>query len=121
VTDFEALAKWALGRGVGMSSRCIARHMIGLETDGSYPHDGGDFDRCEALLNAVPGLRERLPEMAAVNAYWAKLVPAWGEIAAAKDRYAAIEAITRPVEDRDPRVVRLSESVTMTFSEGKRK
>ena len=107
--DYKALATWALGRSTGASAKCIARHMLGQKTEGDYPHDGGDFGRCEALLDAVPGLRERLPEMASVNRYWAALVPRWHEILAAneKDRYPLIQSIIRPVEDKDSGVVRI--------------
>lgn len=116
--DYKALATWALGRSTGASATCIARHMMGLKTDGSYPHDGGDFGRCEALLDAVPGLRERLPEMAAVNEYWARLVPRWEEIRAAKDskeQYRLIQSIVRPVQDADARIIRLGEGATLRF------
>jgi hypothetical protein len=105
--DNLELAKWALGRHVGASSRCIARHMIGQRAGGEYPHDAGDFERCETLLDAVPSYRARLGEMASVNAYWAALVPQWEAIRAAPDKHAAIQAIVRSIEDADQRFFRL--------------
>jgi len=111
--DYKAIATWAVGRSTGASATCIARHMMGLKTDGSYPHDGGDFGRCEALLNAVPEFRERLIEMAEVNTYWAHLAPRWDEIKASKDQYRLIQSIVRPTEDKDPNHVRLSENMSM--------
>ena len=113
--DYKALATWALGRSTGASATCIARHMMGLDTDGSYPHDGGDFGRCEMLMEMVPGIRERLPEMAEVNTYWSRLVPRWDEIKASKDQYRLIQSIIRPVEDKDPDLIRLGKGVTMRF------
>lgn len=113
--DYKAIATWALGRSTGASATCIARHMMGLKTDGSYPHDGGDFGRCETLLDAVPEFRERLSEMADLNDYWARLVPRWDEIRASKDKYCLIQSIVRPVEDKDPKHVRLGEGVSMRF------
>ena len=114
-TDFEAIAKWALSGRVGASSKCIAQHMVGLPCDGSYPHDSGDFQRCEALLDAVPSLRKRLPEMAAVNQYWAALAPHWDDIRQSTDKTEAIRRIVRPIESADSRVVLLGEGVTMRF------
>ena len=111
--DYRAIATWALGYSTGASAKCIAGHLMGLGVDGSYPHDGGDFDRCEKLLEVVPGLRDRLAEMASVNAYWAALVARWEDIRASSDKYALIQSIVRSVEDRDPRVVRLGDGVTM--------
>lgn len=113
--DYKAIATWALGR-TGASAKCIARHLMGLSIDGSYPHDGGDFGRCEALLEAVPGLRDRLPEMAEVNQYWAALVPRWEEIRASKDQYRLIQSIVRPVQDADSNHIRLGDGISMTFS-----
>jgi hypothetical protein len=113
--DYHALAIWALGREVGASSKCIARHMLGLPTDGSYPHDSGDFGRCEALLGSVPELRARLPEMASVNSYWAAIVPHWDAIRDTPDTTAAIRAIIHPLQDKDQRVVRLGNGATLHF------
>lgn len=106
MTDYKALVAWALSRRTGASSICIAAHLAGLKTDGSYPHDGGDFERCEGLLKEVPGLRERLPEMAAVNRYWAALAPRWEEIRASDNKRALIQSIVRPIEDASGNVVR---------------
>ncbi len=113
--EYRKLIEWALGDSVGMSARCLARHMIGMPTDGSYPHDGGDFGRCEKLLDVMPSFRERLSEMASVNAYWAALVPRWEEICQSADKYELIKSITRPVEKSDGRVVRLNENVSIRF------
>ncbi len=99
--EFKAVAIWALTGETGSSSECIAAHLLGLKHNGSYPHDGADFGRCEGLLNAVPSFRDRLPEMASVNAYWAALVPRWNDIKSAPNQYAAIKAIVRPIEDAD--------------------
>lgn len=116
--DYKAIATWALG-GTGASSKCIARHMMGLSTDGSYPLDGGDFGRCEALLDAVPELRQRLPEMAEVNRYWSALVPRWEEIRASKDQYPLIQSIVRPIQDADSNHIRIGDGISMTIGQSK--
>ena len=112
--DYKSLSAWALGR-TGASSKCIARHMMGLSTDGSYPHDGGDFGRCEALLDAVPDLRHRLPEMAEVNRYWAALVPRWEDIRGAEDQYALIQSIVRPIQNADNNHISLGNGISLTI------
>ena len=113
--NHKAIAIWALGRSTGLSATCIARHMMGLKTDGSYPHDGGDFGRCEALLESVPEFRERLTEMADVNQYWSALIPRWDEIRECKDKYKLIQSIVRPAEDKDPSVLRLGSGASIRF------
>lgn len=112
-----AIAVWGSGRSTGASAKCIAAHMLGQKTDGSYPHDGGDFNRCETLLDAAPELRGRMHEMTSVNKYWEALVPKWEEIRGAPDaaKYDAIQSIVRPLEKKDPSVVHLGEGVSMKF------
>lgn len=100
----------------GASAKAIAAHLCGWgRQDGSYPHDAGDFGRCEALLDAIPELRGRLPEMAAVNAYWAALVPCWDEIRATEpsSREAVIRHIVLPIEDLDPGCARFGKAATL--------
>lgn len=115
--DYKAIATWALGRSTGASATCIARQMMGLETDGSYPHDGGDFGRCEALLEAIPEMRNRLDEMKTVNSYWAALVPRWDEIRASGSKFDLIQSIIRPQEDQDPNIIRLGEGISLRFND----
>lgn len=45
-----------------------------------HPWDPSDFGRCHRFLEAVPGSRERLPEMKTVSPVWATLVDNWDEI-----------------------------------------
>lgn len=111
--DYEAIAKWALGPSTGASAKCIASHMIGLKSDGSYPHDGSDFDRCEKLLEQVPSLKLEFGRMADVNKYWAALVPQWEKIKASSDKYKTIQSIVRAIEDADPSHVRLGDSMSI--------
>ena len=114
--EYRAVAEWAMkGGSLGLSSRSIAMHMMGMTSPGDYPHDGDDFGRCEGLLDMVPSFRARLNEMASVNAYWAALVLRWEEIRRSPDKYALIQSIVRPVEDKDGSVVRLGKGVTLRF------
>lgn len=77
---------WIVKGNVGVSSKCIWGHMTGTVTSGcasSYPHDGGDFNRCLLLLEAVPEWKPRMAEMAAHGDVWAKLASNWESITAA--------------------------------------
>lgn len=51
--------------GTGASARTIYLFFREGRYDcPSYPHDAGDFGRCESLLNMVPEWEDRLMEMA---------------------------------------------------------
>jgi len=116
--DYKELATWALSRRTGASSLAIVKRLSGIGApSGDYPHDGGDFGRCETLLDYVPEFRARLGEMADVNKYWAALVPRWDEIKAAPAdaKYGLIQSIVSSIEDADNRVIRLGKGVTMRF------
>ena len=116
--DYKAIAEWATGRSTGASAICIARHLMGLKSEGSYPHDGADFGRCEALLDSIPSLRRDFDKMSDVNKYWAALVPRWGEIKGASDQYRLIQSIVRNIEDNDSNHIRLGDGISMRFGEG---
>ena len=98
----------------GASAKSIAAQLGGFGTQrGDYPHDADDFGRCEALLDAIPEFRDRLDEMAGVNAYWHHLVKAWPKILAADDRSAAIKRVIAPIEKLDPAHAPMGESASM--------
>lgn len=99
--DYKAIAEWAVTGRTGLSSRCMAAHMMGLKTTGDWPRDGGDFGRCEELLEAVPELRCRIMEMAEVNRYWAAIVPHWDAIKASPDKYATIDGLVRDARGQE--------------------
>ena len=111
--NYQEVAVWATGRSTGQSATCIARHLMGLDASGDYPRDGGDFGRCEALFDAVPSLRERLPNMASLNKYWNALTPRWDEIKSARDTRAKIREIIASIEKSDPNHIDLGNGVSM--------
>ena len=115
--DHKAALAWALSRTTGASATAIVAHLCGLPCDGSYPSDSGDFGRCERAMQMIPGLRERLPEMASVNRYWAALVPEWERIRSAPEerQYDLIQSIIRPAEAKDTRIVRLGGGASLRF------
>lgn len=83
MTDPEKRVAWLKTHDNGRSSECIAEKMCGLVPNGNYPHDVGDFGRCERLLILYPEWRARFDEMKEVNATWNALVERWDEIAEA--------------------------------------
>ncbi|WP_216628381.1 hypothetical protein [Pseudoalteromonas caenipelagi] len=68
---------------LGQSAQCMAFKLLSIPTENtSHPSDPADFNRCLRLLNAVPELRERIPNMASVSAYWAAIAEHWDDIEA---------------------------------------
>lgn len=86
--------EWIIKGRVGISSKTIWAVLNGVVTDGprkcgdpineryDVPHDPSDFGRCFDLLEAVPGWRERLGEVAAVFPKWGPLVREWARLEA---------------------------------------
>ena len=102
----------------GASARSIWAHLVpgAGPQEGDYPHDSGDFGRCEALLQANPDLRANFSRMAEVNAYWAALVPEWLLICAQRDdaaKSAHIAAIVRPIQRMDPSHIQFGTNVSI--------
>lgn len=111
---------WALAGRTGASSKCMAAHLMGLDSDKSYPSDTGDFKRCLGLLDAAPALRTRLHQMSKVSKQWAALVDNWGEIerrvrADDKTAYDLMKSVLNPIEDADPNIFRVGPGATIHF------
>ena len=62
------------------SSKVLARHLCGLECDGTYPQDQADFNRCLLFFEEIPEAREALPRMSTLNNTWARLVAQWQQL-----------------------------------------
>lgn len=110
------LQQWLKSVNLGASAQSIAAHLAGFGNQmGSYPHDAGDFGRCEWLLNEAPELRPDMHRMAEVNAYWAALVPRWDEICQtfSVNQTALIKAITAPIQMVDPGHIQMSGIASM--------
>jgi hypothetical protein len=117
-------AQWIVAGETGSSSRAMWARMMGVTGDKNHPQDGGDLGRCLKLLEFIPEWKARLPEVSGLSPYWAALVPHWDELTKLYGNpespnygpvYKRMQEILRPVEDADPRVVRLSSMVTMSF------
>lgn len=88
-TERRALL-WLAGNDCGMSSQAICHHMLGLPSDGSYPHDPSDLGRCLRMLELFPEWKPRMPEMATYSPEWAALAARWDELAAMMDAEVGI-------------------------------
>ena len=117
--DYKAAFLWAVSGTTGLSAKALVQTAFGLPCEGDYPHDGGDFGRCERAMEMIPGLRDHLPKMVTINSYWAALVPEWDRIKASKDQYRTIQSIIRPREAADANHVRLSGNLSMRFGRPK--
>lgn len=85
----DAEINWLGGGDVGLSSATIFRKLRGIpafdqtaSASDNHPRDVSDLGRCVALLDAVPGLRERMVEMAEVSPEWKGLAEDWAELEA---------------------------------------
>lgn len=83
----DELTTWLRSGERGVSSNCIVEVLegFGLGTITGrwltrHPSDPADLRRCILLVEAVPGYRERLGEMAAVSREWGALVTHWDEL-----------------------------------------
>lgn len=85
-SDGDPELLWLYGPDVGCSSLTIFSvlnsrgHSMNSQWRLDIPHDPDDFGRCYRLLNAIPGWRERLPEVAAKYPRWKPYVAAWEEL-----------------------------------------
>ena len=79
VLNWIATGMIATGR-VGASSKAMALAACGLPSDGYYPTDPSDFNRCLLMLEAVPEVREHFDKIAALGVVWERLISRWDEI-----------------------------------------
>lgn len=76
---------WLFTGRVGLSSKAMACVALGVETFpvlDDHPHDSGDFERCLALLDAAPEVRDSFHEIAKLSATWAWFIANWSELEA---------------------------------------
>jgi hypothetical protein len=80
--DHKALSVWYATHGTSGYIQTIVAHMLGLDVENYYyPTSNSDFLNCESLMEAVPGIRRRLPELAEKDENWKLLVETWDQIA----------------------------------------
>jgi hypothetical protein len=73
---------WIATGRVGESSKAMAVTACGLPSEGDYPHDPDDLNRCLLMLKAVPEVRDHFDKIAALGVVWGRLIERWAEIEA---------------------------------------
>lgn len=76
--EHKRLNEWYAHGETGLSSKAIARALISgdFRDSHAYPHDSGDFMRCQRLLEHM-GWEDRIKEMAVVSETWKRLANHW--------------------------------------------
>jgi hypothetical protein len=103
------LCVWLTGNDTGLSSRFMARTIMGgaqERDEPDHPWDPADFGRCHRLLEAVPELRKYLSLLRDKSAVWDRLIEHWDEMTAlylveapkgtAPMLYELMQSLTRP-------------------------
>lgn len=80
--DTGDLLRWLLDGERGMSSESLVRASLGMPGPYSYPHDWGDFRRCERMMREVPSIRSAAMAAAKseMGAVWRALASEWDEL-----------------------------------------
>ncbi|MFV8849627.1 hypothetical protein [Serratia fonticola] len=74
------IAAWLASDDTGLSSKFMASVLTGeFKAENHYPRDPADFGRCLRLVNAVPGLAEKIGDMSQHGKHWAVVAEHWEE------------------------------------------
>ncbi|WP_218832931.1 hypothetical protein [Serratia fonticola] len=74
------IAAWLASDDTGLSSKFMASVLTGeFKAENHYPRDPADFGRCLRLVNAVPGLAEKIGDMSQHGNHWAVVAAHWDE------------------------------------------
>lgn len=81
----DAYLSWLLNGETGLSSKALASrlmqaHINDMVDRSCHPRDPADFNRCLMMLDAIPGLRDRLADAKDLSPQWAALIDRWQEI-----------------------------------------
>lgn len=83
--ELDPLDRWLCGPNFGLAAGYIAFRLTGRQPaaeapiTSAYPCDSDSLARCESLLNAVPELRTRLPELRS-DPHWSYYVDRWAKL-----------------------------------------
>lgn len=76
----QKVLHWVATGSVGQSSKAMAMTACGLPSEGDYPLDPDDLNRCLKMLIAVPEVRDHFEKIAALGVVWGRLIARWAEI-----------------------------------------
>lgn len=74
--------RWIATGRVGASSKAMAMAACDMPTDGAYPSDPADLNRCLLMLEAVPEARQQFAKVAAISRPWANFIENWEKLEA---------------------------------------
>lgn len=74
--------RWIATGRVGASSKAMAMAACDMPTDGAYPSDPADLNRCLLMLEAVPEVRQQFAKVAAISRPWANFIENWEKLEA---------------------------------------
>jgi hypothetical protein len=81
----DAYLSWLRNGETGLSSKALAARLMQAHINDTadrsrHPLDPSDFNRCLMMLDAIPGLRDRLADAKDLSPQWAALIDRWQEI-----------------------------------------
>ena len=62
-SKYKIIVEWFLNGDVGLSSKALCGHMLGINVRFECPYDSSDRFRCIKLLRLMPEWLDRLDEM----------------------------------------------------------
>lgn len=78
------ILNWLADGQTGVSSEAMAFTALGVTIEDRWhrctPHDPADLNRCLLLVEDVPEIKTKFPEIAALSKGWAILVEHWDEL-----------------------------------------
>lgn len=81
----KQLGRWLAAGDRGVSSLTMAAIALGAgrskHHDFDAPHDAGDFERCHALVKAVPAVRQHFARIAQVVPAFRGILAEWDSLA----------------------------------------
>lgn len=78
------ILEWLANGRTGCSSKVMAFASIGIEHQDSpfHPSDPADLNRCLLLVEMVPEIKSKFPEIAKISDEWAQVISHWDELEA---------------------------------------
>ena len=76
----EKLLKWYATGEKGLSSENMAATVLGLPSRLYHPCDPADLNRCIKLVDAVPEIKTKFPEIAKLSPQWKEVINNWEKL-----------------------------------------
>lgn len=77
----DKLLLWFATGETGLSSKSMAKAVMGVKNDEIYPpYDVGDFTRCAKLVKAIPEILDHRDTIAKLSPEWNAIMGSWDQI-----------------------------------------